>query len=118
MILFVIRVAVELFGVAAIGYWGLGASDAMPWQLLLGLGAPALFVVGWGAFLSPKASGPVPADVRPFIGSAVLLGTAVALAVAGQPTLAIGFAAIVVIDHLLLLVIDPQLPAAALAPRA
>jgi hypothetical protein len=49
------RFALELCGLAALGYWGFQASDSLPMQVLLGLGAPLGFAFNWGAFIGPRA---------------------------------------------------------------
>ena len=56
---------------------------------MLGVGAPLLAAVVWGAWVAPKARWPVPIPTRVVI-ELVLFGAAVgALAVAGQPVLAV-----------------------------
>jgi hypothetical protein len=57
--------------------------------VVLGVGAPLLAAVVWGAWVAPKARWPVPIPTRVVI-ELVLFGAAVgALAVAGQPVLAV-----------------------------
>ena len=43
------RFVLELCGLAALGYWGFQASDFLPMQFLLGIGAPIGFAFLWGA---------------------------------------------------------------------
>jgi hypothetical protein len=81
---------------AALAYWGFIVGDGIgAW--VLGVGAPLVAAVVWGAWVAPKARWPVPIPVRVVI-ELVLFGAAVgALAVAGQPVLAVvlGVAALV-----------------------
>ena len=69
---------------AALAYWGFTVGDgAGAWAL--GVGAPLLAAIVWGAWVAPKARWPVPIPTRVAI-ELILFGAAVgALAVAGQP---------------------------------
>jgi hypothetical protein len=79
---------------AALAYAGFELADgAAAW--LLGLGAPALAVAVWAAFVAPKAARPVPTDARLGIEFA-LFGLAVGGLVAVDrpvPGLVLGVAA-------------------------
>ena len=83
-----VRFLCELSMLAALAYWGLTVGDGIgAW--VLGVGAPLLAAVVWGALVAPKARWPVPIGSRVVI-ELVLFGAAVgALAVAGQPVLAV-----------------------------
>jgi hypothetical protein len=91
-----VRFLCELAMLAALAYWGFTVGDGIgAW--VLGVGAPLLAAVVWGAWVAPKARWPVPMPVRVVI-ELVLFGAAVGgLAVAGQPVLAVvlGIAALV-----------------------
>jgi hypothetical protein len=79
-----VRFLCELAMLAALASWGFTVGDGVgAW--LLGVGAPLLAAVVWGAWVAPKARWPVPLPTRVVI-ELVLSGAAVgALAVAGQP---------------------------------
>ena len=88
----------ELCILAALGYWGLQTGQTTLLKILLGIGLPLLAAVLWGLFAAPKAS-------RRLKGLALLLfkiavfGLAIiALAAAGQPSLAGIFALAVVVN--------------------
>jgi hypothetical protein len=83
-----VRFLCELAMLAALAYWGFTVGDgASTW--VLGIGAPLLAAVVWGAWVAPKARWPVPLPTRVVI-ELVLFGAAVgALAVAGQPLVAV-----------------------------
>ena len=49
------RFILELVVLAALLLWGLGASEQLLVQLILGLGVPAIVIAVWGAFVSPRA---------------------------------------------------------------
>jgi hypothetical protein len=81
------RFACELAMVVALGFWGFEVVDGTP-AVLLGIGAPAVAVAIWGAFVAPKARWPASIRVRLAIEFA-LFGAAVAgLVAADQPLLA------------------------------
>jgi hypothetical protein len=90
-----VRFLCELAMLAALAYWGFSVgAGAGAW--VLGIGAPLLAAVVWGALVAPRARWPVPMPVRVVI-ELVLFGAAVgALAVAGQPqaALVLGVAAL------------------------
>ena len=52
----VFRFILELVVLAALAVWGFGASTELVVQLALGLGAPAIVIVVWAMFVSPKAT--------------------------------------------------------------
>ena len=115
MLLLTLRFAVELVGVAAIGYAASTTWDAMPWRLVVGVGAALAFVTVWAVVVAPKATNPIPQDARDLIGTGLLLLAAGALAAAGQPGFAAAFAAVVLADQALLILVRPELPEAILA---
>jgi hypothetical protein len=83
-----VRFLCELAMLAALAYWGFTVGDgAGAW--VLGIGAPVLAAIVWGAWVAPKARWPVPIPTRVVIELA-LFGAAVGgLAVAGQPLAAV-----------------------------
>jgi hypothetical protein len=83
-----VRFLCGLAMLAALAYWGFAVGDGIgAW--VLGVGAPLLAAVVWGAWVAPKARWPVPIPTRVAI-ELVLFGAATAaLAVAGRPMLAV-----------------------------
>ncbi|MGW2639984.1 YrdB family protein [Streptomyces sp. NPDC001348] len=74
---------IELGALAAVAYWGFTLDVAAPLAWLLGLGAPAVLMVLWALFASPKAAYKTRGAVRAGF-ELVWFGTGVAaLAVAG-----------------------------------
>ena len=73
---------------AALAFWGYVVGEG-PWAWLLGIGAPTLAAVVWGAFVAPKARFPVPASVRVQIELVLYALAAVGLAAAGQRVAAV-----------------------------
>src|SRR4029450_8001196 len=73
---------------AARGFWGCVVGEG-PWAWLLGVGAPVLAAVVWGAFVAPRARFPVPASLRVQIELVLYALAAVGLAAAGQRVAAV-----------------------------
>lgn len=93
----------ELFMLAALAFWGFRASDSLAVQLLLGLGAPLLVILIWARFMAPKATGRL-TGLPYYALKALLFGAAaLALAAAGQATLAVIFAMVALVNELLML---------------
>jgi hypothetical protein len=91
-----VRFLCELAMLAALAYSGFTVGDGIgAW--LLGVGAPLVAAVVWGAWVAPKARRPVPIPTRVVIELVLFAVAAGALAVAGQPVLAVvlGVAALV-----------------------
>jgi hypothetical protein len=83
-----VRFLCELAMLAALAYWGFGVGDGVT-AWLLGLGAPLLAAGIWGALVAPKARWPLPIPARLMIELVLFAVAAGALAVAGQPVLAV-----------------------------
>ena len=91
----------ELCMLAALAFWGFHTGSGLIAKLALGLGAPLLAAIVWGILMAPRAAIklPTPAHLALFV---VIFGAAaLALAVAGQPLLAIIFAALSILSKAL-----------------
>jgi hypothetical protein len=82
------RFLCELAMLAALAFWGYVVGEGL-WAWLLGVGAPVLAAVVWGAFVAPRARVPVPAPVRVQIELVLYALAAVGLAAAGQRVAAV-----------------------------
>jgi Protein of unknown function (DUF2568) len=91
----------ELAALAALGYWG-RATGGGAWPVVLAIATPLAAALLWGTVASPRAPVRLPTAPKLAVRLAVLLGAAVALAVAGQPTLALLLAVTVVADQAVL----------------
>ena len=91
----------ELAMLAAFGYWGFNTASNPITQIGLGVGTPVLVASVWGIWLAPKS----PRRLRdPFylVLTLIIFGLAIiALAIAGQPNLALMFAIIYAINVVL-----------------
>jgi hypothetical protein len=83
-----VRFLCELAMLAALGFWGFTiGGGAGAW--VLGIGAPLLAAIVWGAWVAPKARWPVPIPTRVAIELVLFGAAAGGLAVAGQPLAAV-----------------------------
>ena len=106
-LLLVVRFALEISALVALGYWGFKTGDGVVADLLLGIGAPFVAALIWLLFVSPKA--PYGSPIRQAVFEAAVFGAAtLALVHAGRTALAIAFAAVAVVDSVLVRVLDAQ----------
>ncbi len=67
-VLDIVRVIVLVVAIASLALWGFAAWP-FPWNVILGVGAPAIVLLVWALFLSPR---PV-LQLHPFLRAAVEL---------------------------------------------
>ena len=79
-----------------------------PYTWLAAVAAPMAMAVVWGLLIAPNATNPIALWLRELLGSALLLLAAGALALAGRPGLAAGFAALVDVNTVLLFVLRDE----------
>ena len=81
----------------SLGYWGFHAHSGFLAKIVLGLGAPLIAAIVWGAFVSPKAAIPLSAPLWFLVQAGVFWAVMAALAAAGRPgpTWALGLIAVV-----------------------
>ena len=94
-----LRFLLELGALAALGYWGAHVGAGFAARLGLALAAP-LAAAAWGAVVSPKARLRAAAPTRLAVEVAVFAAGVSALAAAGRPRAAAGFAAAVAVHEL------------------
>ena len=111
-----LRFALELFGIAALAYWGFSSANSVVPPVVLGVGAALGLIVVWSLVAAPKARNRLPQRQRTLIGTALLLGTAVALGVAGQPGIAFVFAAVTIANQAMLILLGDDLPESLRSP--
>jgi hypothetical protein len=99
-----VRFMLELYMLAAVGYWGFKTHSSWTMKILLGIGLPLLLAVIWGYFMAPRSAhrlSGIPFTVMDII----MLGSgAVALYASGQINLAWLYAVVLVISEILRLV--------------
>lgn len=97
----VLRFLLELFAFISLGVWGFLAFP-LPWPgVLIGLGAPALAILVWALFLSPKAVFTIDLFGRALIEIALFSAVALAWWTLGQPIVAILVAVVAAVSGIL-----------------
>lgn len=114
MLLLAIRFLVEIAGVIALGVIGATVPNEAALRVVLAICLPLALIVVWGLVVAPKADNTLPQRTRQLIGSALLVGVAVALALAGHPGWGIALAAAVTADHALIVLLGLEDPSATL----
>ncbi len=97
-----LRFLLELWALAALGYWEFATQPGWPLKLLLGIGAPLLAAVVWGIFGSPRASVPLRGAAQLALEALVFGSGAVALVAAGRPWLGALFALLLIANRALI----------------
>ena len=99
-----VRFLLELCVLAAVGYWGFKTGSGWFLKILLGIGAPLLIAVIWGMFGAPKAANHL-TGISLLALEVVVFGSGVAALYATRNySLAWSFAAILVINRILMFV--------------
>ena len=100
-----VKFALELVAIGAFAYWG-SRVDGTVVAFVAGIGAPLAAVVVWGLFAAPRASRRLPTPQRVPLELGVFALATVALVAAGLTAVGIAFAAVVVVNFALLVVLD------------
>ncbi|QEA28831.1 DUF2568 domain-containing protein [Microbacterium sp. CBA3102] len=99
-VLDIVRAVVLVVAVASLALWGFARWD-LPWNIIVGIGAPVIVVVIWALFLSPRAV----LRVHPFLRAAVELLIYVGVTIAwwsmGQALIGTAFALVAVVSGVL-----------------
>nr|WP_235500470.1 YrdB family protein [Leifsonia sp. Root227] len=89
----VLRFLLELFAIFSLGFWGFVAWP-LPWNIVVGILAPAIAIVLWALFRSPRAVLHVDPFVKALVEIVVFASAALAWWNLGQPIVAAVFAVI------------------------
>jgi hypothetical protein len=93
----ILRFVLELFAIFSLGFWGFVVWP-LPWNFVVGIGAPLIAIVLWGLFRSPKAVLRVDPFVKAIVEIVVMLAAAFAWWDLGQPVVAVVFAVIATVS--------------------
>lgn len=96
-----LRFVLELCAVAAAAYSG-SQMVAGPLSWIGTVGAALAFILLWALVAAPKTQNGLSGPQKERIGTVIMLATAGALALAGQPAIAVGFGMLVVLNVALL----------------
>jgi hypothetical protein len=98
------RFLLELCALGALAYWGFKTGGGLLAKIGLGIGAPLVAAVVWGAFVSPQAPVRLPGLLVLVLQVLVFGSAAAGLVATGHRTLALVFGVIVVINAMLMYV--------------
>jgi hypothetical protein len=93
-----VRLLCELALLVALAVGGFHAGSGLASDLVLGLGAPLLAAVVWGLWVAPASRRRLADPARLLVEVLLFAAGVVALAVAGFPLVAVGFAAVVAVN--------------------
>lgn len=97
----VLRFFLELFAFASLAIWGFAAFP-LPWPgVLIGLGAPALAILVWALFVSPKAVFAIDVFGKALVEIAVFSAAAIGWWMLGQPVVAVVFAIVAAVSGII-----------------
>lgn len=104
MINLTLAFVLELAMLVAYGYWGVKTrnGDLLGW--LLAFGVPFVVILIWARFMAPKSTTRLKGVAYLGLKTILFGGAALALAAAGQPTLALIFVIAAIINQILLIV--------------
>ena len=104
-VLLAVRFGLEVGALVALGYWGLKTGGSTLVKVVLGIGAPLVAIVLWSLFVSPKAT--YENEVTRALFELLVFAAAVAALVAvDRSGLAIAFAAVALVDSVLVRLLD------------
>ncbi|PPF55313.1 4-amino-4-deoxy-L-arabinose transferase [Rathayibacter sp. AY1C2] len=93
----ILRFLLELVALATFALWGFASWD-LPWNIVLGIGAPVVAALIWALFLSPRAVLAIDVYGRSLIELLVMGAAALAWLHLGQPVVAIVFGVLAVVS--------------------
>lgn len=91
----ILRFVVELVAFGSLAYWGF-ASFELPWNIVVGIGAPLAAIVVWALFLSPRAVLAVHPFVQAFAELVIYVAVTAAWWSLGQVWIGLIFAVVAV----------------------
>ena len=93
----ILRFLLELVALATFALWGFASWD-LPWNIVLGIGAPVVAALVWALFLSPRAVLAIDVYGRSLIELLIMGAAALAWLDLGQPIVAIVFGVVAVVS--------------------
>jgi len=96
-----VKFLLELAAIAAFAYWG-ASLDGVLVSVTVGIAAPVSFVALWGLFAAPRSARRLPTGARVPFELSVFALAATALLAVEWTAVAIAFAAVVIVNAVLL----------------
>jgi hypothetical protein len=93
----ILRFFLEIFAIVSLAIWGF-MSWPMPWNIVVGVVAPAVAILLWALFRSPKAVFSVDVFGKAIVEIAVMGAAALAWWDLGVPVVAIAFAVLATVS--------------------
>ncbi|MFP3466188.1 YrdB family protein [Leifsonia sp. SIMBA_070] len=93
----VLRFVLELFAIVSLALWGFLAWP-LPWNIVVGIGAPVIAILLWALFRSPRAVLHVDAFVKAIVEVVVMASAAFGWWDLGQPVVAVVFAVVATVS--------------------
>lgn len=92
--------ACELFAFATLAFWGFVAWT-LPWNIVVGVGAPLLAIIVWALFVSPRAVFAVHPFIRAVVELLVYVSATIAWWAMGQAWVGLVFGVVAVTSGVL-----------------
>jgi len=96
----ILRFVLELFAIVSLGIWGFVVWP-LPWNIVIGIGAPVIAILLWALFRSPKAVLRVDPFVKAIVEIVVMGAAAFAWWDLGQPIVAVVFAVVATVSGII-----------------
>jgi len=93
----ILRFFLEIFAVVSLAIWGF-SSWPLPWNIVLGIALPAVAILLWALFRSPKAVFSIDVFGKALVEIAVMAAAALAWWDMGVPVVAVVFGLLAVIS--------------------
>lgn len=91
----IVRAVVLVVAIGTLALWGFAAWP-LPWNIVLGIGAPVVVLLIWALFLSPKPVLRLHPFLRAVVELLIYVGVTIAWWLMDQPLIGIAFAVVAV----------------------
>ena len=95
-----VRVVVLIAAIASLALWGFASWD-LPWNIVIGIGAPVTALLLWALFLSPRPVLGVHPFLRALVELLIYVGVTIAWWSMGQALIGTAFALVAVVAGVL-----------------
>ncbi|MBO9627496.1 MAG: YrdB family protein [Microbacterium sp.] len=92
----IVRVIVLVVAIGTLALWGFAATWPLPWNVVLGIGAPVVVLLLWALFLSPRPVLRLHPFLRAVVELLIYVGVTIAWWLMDQPLIGLGFAVVAV----------------------
>ncbi|WP_149084670.1 MULTISPECIES: YrdB family protein [Microbacterium] len=96
----IVRVVVLVVAIASLALWGFASWD-LPWNVVIGIGAPVVTLLLWALFLSPRPVLRVHPFLRAIVELFIYVGVTIAWWSMGQALIGTAFALVAVVAGVL-----------------